>query len=84
MSPASIAASVPVPIAMPMSAVASATESLTPSPTIATRRPSACRFLMTSAFSDGSTPAITSSAAMPTSAATRAATAALSPVSSTG
>src|SRR6266550_6872814 len=39
---ASIATSVPVPIARPRSACASAGESLTPSPTIATRWPSAC------------------------------------------
>ena len=75
MSPASMAASVPVPIAIPISAVASATESFTPSPTMATRRPRACSALMASAFCAGSTPAITSEAAIPTSAATRAATA---------
>ena len=40
---ASIATSVPVPIARPRSAWASAGASLTPSPTIATTRPSACR-----------------------------------------
>jgi hypothetical protein len=42
--------------------------SLTPSPTIATTRPSPWRRLMTSALSDGRTSVITSS--MPTSAAT--------------
>ena len=39
---ASIATSVPVPMASPRSAWASAAASLTPSPTIATTRPSAC------------------------------------------
>ena len=52
-SEASIATSVPVPIARPRSAWASAGASLTPSPTIATTRPSACRRRTTSAFSDG-------------------------------
>ena len=43
MTPAeAIATSVPAPIAMPTSAWASAGASLTPSPTIATVRPSAC------------------------------------------
>jgi hypothetical protein len=55
---------------------------LTPSPTIATTRPSACRRRTTAAFSDGRTSAITSS--MPTSAATARAVASLSPVRSTG
>ena len=41
-SPASIATSVPVPMARPRSAWASAAASLTPSPTMATVRPSAC------------------------------------------
>ncbi|SIC57010.1 Uncharacterised protein [Mycobacteroides abscessus subsp. abscessus] len=79
-----MAASVPVPMAMPISAVASAAESLTPSPTMATFLPSACRRLTTSAFSMGLTPAMTSPAAIPTCEATRAATSALSPVSNTG
>ena len=52
-SEASIATSVPVPIASPRSAWASAGASLTPSPTIATTRPSACSRRTTSAFSDG-------------------------------
>ena len=56
-----MATSVPVPMLRPRSAWASAGASLTPSPTIATTRPSACRRLTTSAFSDGSTSAITSS-----------------------
>ena len=64
-SEASIATSVPVPIASPRSACASAGASLTPSPTIATTRPSACSSRTTSALSAGSTSAITSS--MPTS-----------------
>ena len=81
-SDASIAASVPVPMASPRSAWASAAASLTPSPTMATTLPSACSRLTTSTLSAGSTSAITSS--MPTSAATVRATASLSPVSSTG
>ena len=79
MSEASIATSVPVPIAMPRSAWASAGASLTPSPTIATTRPSACRRSTTPAFSAGSTSAMTSST--PIRAATARAVAALSPVS---
>ena len=77
-----MATSVPVPIARPRSAWASAGASLTPSPTIATTRPSACRRRMTSALSAGRTSAMTSS--MPTSAATARAVVSLSPVSSTG
>ena len=77
-----MATSVPVPMARPRSAWASAAASLTPSPTIATTRPSACSRLTTSTLSAGSTSAITSS--MPTSAATARATVSLSPVSSTG
>ena len=65
---ASIATSVPVPMASPRSAWASAAASLTPSPTMATTRPSAWSRLRTSTFSCGSTSAITCS--MPTSAAT--------------
>ena len=53
MSEASIATSVPVPIARPRSACASAGASLTPSPTIATTRPSSCSRRMTSALSVG-------------------------------
>ena len=52
-SEASIATSVPVPIASPRSACASAGASLTPSPTIATTRPSACSRRTTSALSAG-------------------------------
>ncbi len=77
-----MATSVPVPIARPRSAWASAAASLTPSPTIATTRPSAWRRRPRSTFSAGSTSAITSS--IPTSAATARAVASLSPVSSTG
>ncbi len=81
-SPASIAASVPVPMASPRSAVARAAASLTPSPTMATVRPSPCSRRTTSTLSSGSTSAITSS--MPTARATASATVRLSPVSSTG
>ena len=81
-SEASMATSVPVPIARPRSAWASAGASLTPSPTIATTRPSSWRRLTTSTLSAGSTSAMTSS--MPTSAATAVAVVSLSPVSSTG
>ena len=77
-----MAASVPVPIAMPRSAVASAAASLTPSPIIATFRPSACSARTVSTLSPGRTSANTSS--MPTSAATVSAAVAESPVSSTG
>ena len=65
---ASIAASVPVPMASPRSAWASAAASLTPSPTIATTRPSDCSRRITSTLSTGRTSAKTSS--MPTCAAT--------------
>ena len=58
---ASMATSVPVPMAMPRSAWASAAASLTPSPTMATTRPSACRRRTTSTFWPGSTSAMTSS-----------------------
>ncbi len=78
-----MATSVPVPIARPRSACASAGASLTPSPTMATTRPSACRRRTTPALSAGSTSAMTSS--MPTSRRDRPRpSAALSPVSSTG
>ena len=81
-SEASIATSVPVPIARPRSAWASAGASLTPSPAIATTRPSACRRSTTAALSEGRTSAMTSS--IPTSAATAWAVVRLSPVSRTG
>src|SRR6266511_2184512 len=92
-SDASMATSVPVPIARPRSAWARAAASLTPSPTIATTLPSACSRLTTSTLSAGNTSAMTrpgasalpaGSSVMPTSAATARATVELSPVSSTG
>ena len=52
-SAASMATSVPVPMARPRSAWASAAASLTPSPTIATTRPSACSRSTTSTLSGG-------------------------------
>ena len=54
-SAASMAMSVPVPIAMPTSACASAGASLMPSPTIATTGPSAWSRLISSTFCSGST-----------------------------
>ena len=53
MSADSIATSVPEPIAMPRSAWASAAASLTPSPTIATTRPSRCSAATTRCLSCG-------------------------------
>src|SRR5581483_11290505 len=67
-SDASMATSVPVPIASPRSAWASAGASLTPSPTIATVRPSRCRRAISAALPSGSTSASTRS--IPTSRAT--------------
>ena len=64
----SIATSVPPPIAMPTSAAASAGASLTPSPTMATRRPSPRSRCTTSLLRSGNTPASTSS--MPSAFAT--------------
>ena len=81
-SEASMATSLPLPIARPRSAWASAAASLTPSPTMATTRPSLCSRLTTSTLSEGRTSEMTSS--MPTSAATDWAARALSPVSRTG
>ena len=75
----SIATSVPDPIAMPTSAAASAGASLTPSPAIATTRPSAFSFATTALFWSGRTSASTS--AMPSLRATASAVARLSPVS---
>ncbi len=60
-----MATSVPVPMAMPTSAVARAGASLTPSPAIATLRPSAWSFVTAAAFWSGRTSATTSS--MPSS-----------------
>ena len=53
MSEASIATSVPVPIASPRSACASAGASLIPSPTIATTSPCSCRRRISATFSSG-------------------------------
>src|SRR5580704_7602558 len=78
-SAAQMATSVPEPMASPRSAAASAGPSLTPSPTMATDRPCACRSVITVTLSAGIAPAITSP--MPASAATAAAVAWLSPVS---
>src|SRR5215218_3007077 len=68
-------------VSMPTSARASAGASLTPSPTIATRRPRRCRSATTASLSSGRTSANTSS--MPRSAATASATWRASPVSIT-
>ena len=67
MSATSIATSVPEPIAMPRPfalACARAAASFTPSPTIATVRPSACRLATVLRLPSGRTPAMTRS--MPT------------------
>ena len=68
MSAASMATSVPVPIARPRSAWARAAASLTPSPTMATVLPFFCRSAMTVSLSWGRTSAMTS--VIPTWAAT--------------
>ena len=60
-SAASMATSVPEPMAMPTSAWARAGASLMPSPTMATSRPSACSRLISAAFCSGSTSASTRS-----------------------
>ena len=57
MSADSTATSVPAPMAMPTSAATRAGASLTPSPTMATRRPRDCTSRTFSAFSCGSTSA---------------------------
>ena len=77
-SAASIATSVPAPIAMPVSAAVSAGASFMPSPIIATL-PCALSERMTASFPSGRTPAITSS--MPAFLATAFAVRSLSPVS---
>ena len=79
-SAASIATSVPAPIAIPISALVSAGASLIPSPTIATF-PFSFSLRITCSFPSGSTPAITSStpACCPMAFAVRS----LSPVSMT-
>lgn len=59
MSAASMATSVPVPMAMPTSARARAGESLTPSPTMATRSPLSCSSWTLATLWDGSTSANT-------------------------
>ena len=73
-----MATSVPAPIAMPTSARASAGESLTPSPTMATFRPRPCSSATFLSLSAGRTSANTSS--MSSSAATACATCRASPV----
>ena len=80
MSAASMAMSVPAPMAMPMSARESAGASLMPSPTMAVF-PAVCKARMAASFSAGRTWAMTSStpAARPMAAAVRR----LSPVSMT-
>src|SRR4051812_24985157 len=77
----SIATSVPELIARPTSAAASAGASLTPSPAIATTRPSCRSRLTTSLLWSGSTSASTRS--MPSRLATASAVTRLSPVSMT-
>ena len=69
-SAASIATSVPDPIAVPTDATARAGASLTPSPTIMTRRPPAWIASTASDLSSGSTSARTASGSMPTRFAT--------------
>ena len=79
--PDSMATSVPVPIATPTSACARAGASLTPSPTIATGLPVACRRRIWACFSSGRTSDRTRS--MPSWRAMARAVASLSPVSIT-
>src|ERR1039457_6456531 len=57
MEAASLAMSVPVPMAMPTSACASAGASLMPSPTMATFLPAACNFRTSANLASGSTSA---------------------------
>ena len=73
-----IATSVPAPIAIPTSAWARAGASLTPSPTMATARPSSWMLLTLDALSSGRTPEKYLS--IPSSSETEAATASASPV----
>src|SRR5215208_174540 len=80
-SAASIATSVPVPMATPTSALARAGASLMPSPTIATTLPSTCSLRISFSLSSGTTSASTRS--MPSSPATDSAVRPLSPVSMT-
>ncbi len=79
-SAASMAISVPVPIATPTSAWTKAGASLIPSPTIPTTRPFPWSFLTTPAFSAGKTWAKTFFSGIPTSRATALAVNLLSPV----
>ena len=65
-SPASIAASVPVPIAIPRSAATKAAASFTPSPTIATLAPLACNSPTMRNLSAGNTPLRVSLTSIPT------------------
>ncbi len=81
MSEASMAISVPVPRAMPTSAWARLGASLRPSPTMATRRPSAWSFLISRTLSPGLSSDMTLS--MPAFAAMASAVRLLSPVSMT-
>src|SRR6266542_1968020 len=74
---ASMATSVPLPMAIPRSAWTSAGASLTPSPTIATVLPWACRRAISPTLSAGMTSA--SARSMPTLAAIAAAVVAVSP-----
>ena len=76
--PVSLATSVPEPMAMPRSARARAGASLMPSPTIATRRPSAWRRSTSATFWSGNTSASTRS--IPTWRAIASAVRRLSPV----
>src|SRR6266508_1592436 len=76
---ASMATSVPLPMAIPRAAWTSAGASLTPSPTIATVLPWACRRAISPTLSAGMTSA--SARSMPTLAAIAAAVVWLSPVS---
>ena len=78
----SMATSVPAPMAMPRSAATSAGASFTPSPIMATRRPSRCRRSTWARLSAGRTPAITS--VMPSRAAIARAVRSSSPVSMMG
>ena len=81
MSAASMAMSLPLPMAQPTVAAVRAGASLMPSPTIITLRPAASSFCTWTAFSSGSTSGITSST--PTRTPMCSAAARLSPVSST-
>ena len=75
----STATSAPVPMAIPMSARASAGASLTPSPAMATIRPSDFNRVIALSLSSGKTSATTSS--IPSRRATASAVRRLSPVS---